>query len=350
MRTSTTATPRRTHTKPFRLPLLSFAFRGSTRGAKINKDADGGQGVGKTRLAEHGKSDANTSGIILRAAVVQAETRLHGKPASSFFARAHTTSAAAILKTTPEDVPEGTLADGSYLEKEKASTGTELSVAAAFKGHTPTQYLAGKENQASSLRGSTSTASNPDTLGAVSFTDVSTNSRSEGVKGIRTINKLRGRSTRRRPGLAGTKRRGKGEDSWTTSTAAARACSLDGELVLLDGILHDPKTKTWMEASLAPEKVFVRSLGSASCAGDFSLHTTRWETIYESQSQGRYRCRSRCKSLISLSVFFAGSNGYLARKHAHLAVDREAYDTSMLHASFCVIPSYPFPGEHFLRG
>ena len=201
----------------------------------------------------HGKSDANTSGIVLRAAVVQAKTRLHGKPASFFFARAHTTSAAVILKTTPEDVPEGTSADGGYPEKEKASTGTELSVA-AFKGHTPTQHLADKENQASTLRGSTSTASNPDTIGAVSFTDVSTNSRSEGVKGIRTINKLRGRSTRRRPGLAGTKRRGKGEDSWTTSTAAARACSLDGELVLLDGILHDPKIKTWVSASLAPGK------------------------------------------------------------------------------------------------
>eukprot|EP00904_Undaria_pinnatifida_P002310 jgi/Undpi1/1207/HiC_scaffold_106.g14121.m1 len=169
-------------------------LEGSTRGAKINKDADGDQGVGKTRLAEHRKSDANTSGIVLRADVVQAKTRLHGKPASSFFARAHTTSAAAILKTTPEDVPDGTSVDGSYPKKEKASTGTELSVA-AFKGHTPTQHLAGKENQASPLWGSASTASNPDTFGAVSFTDVSTNSRSEGVTGIRTINKPRGRST-----------------------------------------------------------------------------------------------------------------------------------------------------------
>lgn len=171
--------------------------------------------------------------------------------------------AAAVLKTTHEDEQEHddlTSNEGNRPEMEQVPEDTGPPVA-ALKHHA--RHFAGKENQAASRRSSVSsvsTASIPGTVGGISVTDTSTISRSERgrAKGLHTLAKLRGRSTirqeSRRPGLAGTKRRVKRTDSWSTSSSSVGGCNLDGELVLLDGILHDPKIKTWVETTLGPAK------------------------------------------------------------------------------------------------
>lgn len=192
-------------------------------------------------------------------------------------------SAAAVLKTTHEedehdqehDYGNGerddehdqlTPTDRNQLDREHAPEGTDPTVgaAAAFKTHT-TRNFASKENQASSRRSSVSTASNLGTVGGASVTDTSMTSRSEWgtrrAKGVRALNNLREKSTIRQescrpPGMTGVKQRQlKRMDSWSTSSASAGGgCDLEGELVLLDGILHDPKIKTWVETTLGPAK------------------------------------------------------------------------------------------------
>lgn len=168
------------------------------------------------------------------------------------------------MKSTHEDGHEHddlTSNEGNHPEMEQVPEDTGPPVA-ALKHHA--RHFAGKEIQAASRRSSVSsvsTASIPGTVGGVSVTDTSTISRSErgrGAKGLHSLAKLRGRSTTRqesrRPGLAGSKRRVKRTDSWSTSSSSVGGCNLDGELVLLDGILHDPKIKTWVETTLGPAK------------------------------------------------------------------------------------------------
>lgn len=46
----------------------------------------------------------------------------------------------------------------------------------------------------------------------------------------------------------------RGGDGWSTSRGPEGVCSLDGELMLLDGILHDRKVRTWVETTLVPAK------------------------------------------------------------------------------------------------
>lgn len=46
--------------------------------------------------------------------------------------------------------------------------------------------------------------------------------------------------------------RARGGDGWSTSRVPEGVCSLDEELILLDGILHDSKIRTWVETTLAP--------------------------------------------------------------------------------------------------
>lgn len=169
------------------------------------------------------------------------------------------------MKTTREDEEHDQLPsnDGNRLTHEEMEQLPEDidPPDAALKHHA--RHFAGKENQAASRRSSVSsvsTASIPGTAGGASITDTSTISRSERgrTKGLHTLTKLGGRSAirqeSRRPGLAGTKRRVKRTDSWSTASSSVGGCNLDGELVLLDGILHDPKIKTWVETTLGPAK------------------------------------------------------------------------------------------------
>ena len=161
------------------------------------------------------------------------------------------------MKTTHEgEHDELTSNDGDQLGMGQVPEDTDTLVAASKHN---AWHFAGKENQANSVS-SVSTSSNPGTVGGASVTDASTNSRSEGgkAKGIRKLYRQSGRSTirqeSRRPGLVVTKRQVKRADSWSTSSTSAGGCNLDGELVLLDGILHDPKIKTWVETTLGPAK------------------------------------------------------------------------------------------------
>lgn len=169
------------------------------------------------------------------------------------------------MKTTHEDEEYVQLTpnDGNHRTHEQTEHLPEDigPPVAALKHHT--RYFAGNETQAASRRSSVSsvlTASIPGTAGGASITDTSTISRSERgrAKGLHTLTKQRGRSAirqeSRRPGLAGTKCRVKRTDSWSTTSSSVGGCNLDGELVLLDGILHDPKIKTWVETALGPAK------------------------------------------------------------------------------------------------
>lgn len=63
------------------------------------------------------------------------------------------------------------------------------------------------------------------------------------------------RSTLSRVGQRGVGRRAvTGDGGWNVPTVSVGPGSLDGELMLLDGILHDQKVRKWVEKTLVPAK------------------------------------------------------------------------------------------------
>lgn len=77
-----------------------------------------------------------------------------------------------------------------------------------------------------------------------------------GAVGVVASPESRGKGTaHQKRRYAATRRKGrlgvKGGDVFSSSTIPP-VCSLDGELVLLDGVLHDAGVRTWVEASLGP--------------------------------------------------------------------------------------------------
>lgn len=284
--------------------------------------------------------------IIFRAPKVQAQKRLHGKPASSFFSRAHATATGAtLLPSKTAAAPPAVLSDeaarccsfsttsslatataaaagvalpNSAEEHQEqaalrsASTpiaGEQISVSAAVDvvvkphPHAPpptsgTTSLASATSAASDTAGanhintvatsgcasahdescaSTISDGHDTTAGSTSVLEratldssiVSKISNTEGAVILRSGGgkpravlrastaavTSRGTFTR----AAGSKSAGsrpmvRGGDGWSTSRVPEGVCSLDGELMLLDGILHDRKVRTWAETTLVPAK------------------------------------------------------------------------------------------------
>lgn len=309
---------------PFRPAYVStkherFASSAAKRGIAGAKRSNGGSGKGGRNTDGNGNerpldvSHQGNSGslgsappaIVLRAPKVQAQKRLHGKPASSFFARAYAAGAtlaptdgtvvdeprcpcptvpslASAAGVTPPTTSEQQTAPGS-----KATTIECTSVATnvVVKPH-PTPAAPGNENAASgvasavssvmsvtsnvstcaSAHETTSIASdgqdtaNTSVLQATIGASSSRNNeegtaldcvptRSKQGNFVRSATLSRGTSGRAGPKGVGRKAV-KGKDGSGTS----RVPALHGELMLLDGCLHDHKVRTWVETTLVPAK------------------------------------------------------------------------------------------------
>lgn len=194
--------------------------------------------------------------------MVKAQTCLHGRPAASFFSRVHAAGAIeAHTKAISEDIEFPTATTLKQPATVGSSNATETSPVAAhpsvvgIKAHS---VLSAEQDIGSSAYASSST-SNPNTIGGISFTDLTTDSASSdpAAAGNGDIAELRGKSCvhqkHHRVGRRGKGRhRAKEWDGWSTSTAPEGVCTLDGELVLLDGVLHDSRVRTWVETALGP--------------------------------------------------------------------------------------------------
>lgn len=279
--------------------------------------------------------------IIFRAPKVQAQKRLHGKPAASFFVRAHATATSAALlpsKTTvapaavvpdeaarccsasmtpslatttaapagvsPPNTAEHQQQVASSSPASRATAAEQKSASAAVdvvvnsQPHLPpptsgTMSLASAASAASAAAvgnginpiatgtcasahdGScTSTVSDghDTTAGNTSFLEAATLdssivSRNTHIEG-RVVPPSGGKSRVLKSSAtsrctfsraAGSKGGGsrpvvRGSDGWSMSRVPEGVCSLDGELMLLDGILHDRKVRTWVETTLVPAK------------------------------------------------------------------------------------------------
>lgn len=188
-----------------------------------------------------------------RAPIVQAQTRLHGKPAASFFVKMNATGAAASIKAIPKD------AHVNIMDTETISTADQTLMAAdpTLVANKPCSSLSiEKENDASAQEGSMTSSSVPDTTGAISFVDEMVESTSGDVHvggdfWARTRRNPSGHKKKHRAGARGAGCQGvKGWDGWDTTAVPPGVCSLDGELILLGGVLRDPKIRTWVETTL----------------------------------------------------------------------------------------------------
>ena len=275
------------------LQTRQFGNSGAKRGTKGIKRGTSASADTK------GDRDASTSGstsdpppaIVLRAPKVQAQTRLHGRPASSFFARAQAlASAGALLDGTPPLPAQAAgVAALNTAEEQIATTPTiaECSAAAAVtksvvKPH-PTRSVAGNESTTSmasvvsaasvaSRLGACASAPGSCTSGSASLLEASIDSASSASRIVEedtipgctttrckprsvTRSAMSSRSTFSRAGQRGAGRRaGNGGGGWNVPTVSVGPNSLDGELMLLDGILHDQKVRTWVEKTLVPAK------------------------------------------------------------------------------------------------
>lgn len=210
-----------------------------------------GRNTGNTQLADHPLSDARPPAIVLRASMVRTQALLHGKPAASFFARMHATGAPAVIKAALE---KDTITSATV----GINRTTELAPMSVAINHP--ELSAGKENDAGAYASSSNTStSDRDAAGRVLHVDEPAESKSGDLVGsvngtlIESREKSVAHHTRRRAGARGKGRQGvKVWDGWNTSTVPAGVCSLDEELVLLDGVLHNPKVRTWVETTLRP--------------------------------------------------------------------------------------------------
>lgn len=236
---------------------------------------------------------------MLRAPKVQAQKRLHGKPASSFFARAHPAGVTlAPTEGTVLDEPRCPPSTGPLLssaagvappttaEQQVApgskATVVECSPAAAnvaVKPH-PTPPATGKESAASTMsiasnlstrasahESCTSFASDEHDTASTSVLEATVDSTSSWttIKEGTVLGCAPPRSKLGNAGRSATLSRGtfgredrkgvgpkaaNGDDRWSTSQVPA----LHGELMLLDGCLHDHEVRTWVETTLVPAK------------------------------------------------------------------------------------------------
>lgn len=282
--------------------------KGSTNGSRSGgRNTDGSGNERPLDAGPQGSSSSSSRSrnappaIVLRAPKVQAQKRLHGKPASSFFARAY--AAGVTLAPTEETVldepscPSPTaplLASAAGVSprtttEQQAASVTKAAVAECTSAVVkvavkplPTPPAQGHEHATSAARSvnTVSLSSNVSTCASAldccssiasdghhtsstSVLDSASSSRNneEGVvldgapnrskqgSAVRSATLSRGTCKR-----AGYKRVGrkaaKGGDGRTTPGVPA----LHGELMLLDGCLHDHKVRTWVETTLVPAK------------------------------------------------------------------------------------------------
>lgn len=193
--------------------------------------------------------------------MVKAQTCLHGRPAASFFSRVYAGTAEASTKETSEDTEFPTAPTPKQPATVRSSNSIETSPVAtnpSVVGTRAHSLRVAIQDIGSSAYASSST-SNQNTIGGISFTDLTTESATSDpiAAGNDDTAELRVRSyVHQKHHRVG--RRGKGRqrtkewDGWSTSTAPDGVCTLDGELVLLDGVLHDSRVRTWVETALGP--------------------------------------------------------------------------------------------------
>lgn len=247
----------------------------------MHRNAKGGR---KKRQGHGDGASANLA--IERPTTLRSLVYLHGKPESSFFAKARTcTITAASRATVSAPVPASRPTADPTSSTEDSSDSTSVicsfscpSSAAVLKhagrkappvvGRAAVQHRAGGEavTIASTSKPCSATASlDGKDRGSIErasyfFDDESSSKRAEVDSNMGSVpvpkpcvsgvKPSRGISTA--PcGSGGTWRSGRDEGvDFLPGRAPASSCRLDGELVLLDGMLHDPRVKAWVEQSL----------------------------------------------------------------------------------------------------
>ncbi len=284
----------------FHLPACSckpweIESSGAKRGTK------GIKGSSSTSAGKKGLRDSSTSGstsepppaIVLRAPKVQAQTRLHGKPASSFFARGQALTAAGALIDEASPPPARAIRVSALNSTEQQTAKNSESAVgecsaevedakSVVKPH-PTRSVAGDESATSmasvvsapsavSNAGACASARGSCASGSASLLEATTDSASSTSRNIEedttpgsTTNRSKPRCITRSAtmsrgtfGRAGQRGVGRGaanaDGGWNVPTVSVGPSSLDGELMLLDGILHDKKVRKWVETTLVPAK------------------------------------------------------------------------------------------------
>lgn len=190
--------------------------------------------------------------VVRRAPGIQAQTSLYGRPAASFFKRAHAAGALAVEKAaTDECDSSGATVDGCWTAA-KTSVGTESQVAS------PPYTTSSEHIGSNTSMGTKSSAGMFDvkTVGRLSSGEQVVHTRkgdSSSIGGVVTAGS-RAKSAAHKKlgniGLWGTRHRVARWGDRGISSAPAGVTSLDGQLVLLDGFLHDSKVKAWVETTL----------------------------------------------------------------------------------------------------
>lgn len=277
-----------------------LAAKGSNSGS--GKGGRNAGGSGNERLIDAGHQGSSSSSdappaIVLRAPKVQAQKRLHGKPASSFFTRAHAAgvtlaptegtvldeprcpppTAPSLTSATAVAPPTPTEQQAALGAKEKAVECTSAVADLVVKTH-PTPTAARNESADATAVSTVSIASNVSTCASAHETCTSIGSDGHDTVGTSVLEaSLRDNEegtvldctpTRTKPGdavrsatlsrgtfvRAGYKGVGRKAAKGADGRISSRVPALHGELMLLDGCLHDHKVRTWVETTLVLAK------------------------------------------------------------------------------------------------
>eukprot|EP00752_Nemacystus_decipiens_P004479 g4091.t1 len=279
---------------------IAGAKRGNSGSGKEGRNTDGSGNVRPLDAGHQGSIGSNRNAppaIVLRAPKVQAQKRLHGKPPSSFFARAYaagvtlaptegpvldepcSSPAAAFLGSTTELAPP-TTTEQQAISGSKAVI-AECTSAAAVVVVTPhttppdlgnetapsvasalsSVSIASNVSTCASPRDNSSIASDGQDTAGTSVQERSSRNNEEcaildcapasGKRGkiVRSATLSRGILSR-----AGAKGVGRKAAKGREGSSTPRVPALHGELMLLDGCLHDRKVRTWVETTLVPGK------------------------------------------------------------------------------------------------
>jgi len=250
-----------------------------------------------------GSSRNGPPAIVLRAPKVQAQKRLHGKPASSFFVRAHIGGATLVpnegavleeprpsptvpLLTSAVVVPPPPTTEKQAVAGSKATLVECTSAAATIAARPHTTPIVPGNGIATSVASALSSMSLASNVSICACAHESTSITSDGkdTAGTSVLETtveeasssrnneegavLDGVPTRSKPGnfvrhatlsrgtfgRVGTKGVGRKEAKGVDGSSTSRVPALHGELMLLDGCLHDHKVRTWVETTLVPAK------------------------------------------------------------------------------------------------
>lgn len=219
------------------------------------------QAEGGRKETGHGDKK-KTAATVVRPTVLRLQTRLYGKPESSFFAKSRARVTGVPAKTVANSGPAPSPSSDPSPSTESGSENT--SIVCPSSGPSTVIEVAAVHppgGTASNVRSVTSSLDKDgDIIGGGSTACDDALSVSFGFSGatlgdIRPRKPLCGVKPRREISTApaaGASRTEGAQGVDYPGHAPAASCSLHGELVLLDGVLHDPRVKAWVEKSLGP--------------------------------------------------------------------------------------------------